>query len=106
MRCVESYVRIQQINSREGEISYKKLAQKINQVLMHNYKQKMLQRVLLATAKDLDASTMHIAEDRQVRWTTFTNISMWFDNWELDLVELGFATREPGGKVHIIDSFI
>jgi hypothetical protein len=27
-----SYVQIQQINSREGEISYKKLAQRINQV--------------------------------------------------------------------------
>jgi hypothetical protein len=59
----ESYVRICQINSREGKIMLTKLAARINAVLHHNYKQKMLQRVLSATAKNLDASTMHIAED-------------------------------------------
>ena len=75
--CVafESFVCIKQLNSRQGEITYKKLATKINAVLRHDYRQKMLQRILLATAKDLDASIMHIAEDRRVRWMTFTNIS-------------------------------
>ena len=82
----ESFVRIMQINSRQGEITYKKLAARINTLLRHDYQQKMLQRILLATAKDLDASTMHIAEDRRVRWTTFANISIWFDNWEFYLV--------------------
>jgi len=60
----ESFVRIMQINSKSGEITYKKLVVWINAVLHHNYGQKMLQRVLEATAKNLDASTMHIAEDR------------------------------------------
>ncbi len=80
--CVafKSYVWICQINSREGEITLKKLAARINAVLRHNYKQKMLQQILSATAKDLDATTMHIAEDRRVRWTTLKNISSWFDN--------------------------
>ena len=59
----ESYIRICQINSQEGKITFKKLAAKINPVLRHDYRQKMLQRVLLATAKDLDALTMHIAKD-------------------------------------------
>ncbi len=70
--CVafESYVRICQINSWEGEITLKKLTARINAVLHHNYKQKMLQRILSATAKDLDATTMHIAKDWRVRWTT------------------------------------
>jgi hypothetical protein len=61
----ESYVWIQQLNSREGEITFKRLASRINTVLHHNYWQKMLQRVLLAMAKNLDALTMHIAEDCQ-----------------------------------------
>ena len=52
---------IQQINSRQGEITYKKLVARINALLGHNYRQKMLQRILLATAKNLDLSTMHIA---------------------------------------------
>ncbi len=97
----ESYVCIQQLNSHQGEITYKKLAVKINQVLKKDYRQKMLQRVLLATAKNLDASTMHIAEDRRVRWTTHSNISNWFENWEFDLVNLGFVTRDANGKVTI-----
>ena len=99
----ESYVRIMQINSKEGEITFKKLSAKINAVLRHNYRQKMLQRVLSATARNLDASTMHIAEDRRVRWTTHANISSWFGNWEFDLVDLGFAVRAADGKVTIPD---
>ncbi len=99
----ESYVCIQQINMRQGEITYKKLVVRINRVLKHDYKQKMLQRVLCATAKNLDASTMHIAKDRQVRWTTFANISRWFDNWEFNLVEFGFATRGIDRTVTIPD---
>ena len=35
------------------------------------------------------------AEDRCIRCTIDKNISMWFDNWENDLVELGFARRDP-----------
>ena len=73
----------------------------LNTVLKQDYRQKMLQRVLSATAKSLDASTMSLAEDRRVRWTTFTNISSWFENWEWDLVELGFAMRDKDGTVRI-----
>ncbi len=91
--CVafESFVCIQQINSCQGEITYKKLMARINKLLRHDYWLKMLQHILLATANDLDVSTMHIAEDWQVCWTVFANISNWFDNWEFDLVEFGFA---------------
>ena len=103
--CVafESYIRICQINSKIGEITYKKLATRINTVLKHDYRQKMLQRVLSATANNLDASTMSVAEDRRVRWTTFTNISSWVDTWEWDLVQLGFAKRDEDGTVRIPD---
>ena len=103
--CVafESYIRIMQINSKEGELTYKNLAARINALLHHDYRQKMLQRVLLATAKNLDASTMHVAEDRRVLWTTEENIVCWFNNWEFDLVDLGFATRGADGTVTISD---
>ena len=42
----ESYVRIMQINSKDGEITYKKLLERINALLRHDYCQNMLQRVL------------------------------------------------------------
>ena len=66
----ESFVRIMQINYCQGEITYKKLGSRINALLGNDYRLKMLQRILLATSKNLDASTMHIAEDRCVRWMT------------------------------------
>jgi len=35
-------------------------------------------------------------------WTNHRNITIWFDNWEHDLVELGFAVCDPTtGKIHI-----
>ena len=40
------------------------------------------------------------------RWTTHTNISSWFDNWEFDLVDLGFAVRAADGKVTILDELL
>ena len=50
----ESFVCIMQINSRQGEITYKKkLAARINALLGHNYRQKMLQRILLADRKSV-----------------------------------------------------
>ncbi len=46
-----------------GEISYKKLAMCINTVLKQDYRQKMLQRVLSATANNLDALVLDMSED-------------------------------------------
>ncbi len=101
--CVafESYVRINQINSRDGELTMTKLAAKVNEAMGRNYRRKLLNRVLLSTAKDLDASKMEYCEDRRIGWTTFKNISTWFENWEMDLVELGFAFRDDDVKVSI-----
>ena len=41
------------------------------------------------------------AEDRRILWTTYDNLKTWFDNWEHDLVELGFATKDASGHVVI-----
>jgi hypothetical protein len=96
-----SYVCIQEINSPEGEITFKKLLVRINKVLKHYFRQKMLQQLLFAMAKNLDASMMHIAEDRRVRWTTYANISSWVEILEFNLADLGFAAKGTDGKVMI-----
>ncbi len=44
---------------------------------------------------DLNKAIGQNTEDRCIRCTIDKNISMWFDNWENDLVELGFAMRNP-----------
>ena len=40
-------------------------------------------------------------EERRTRWTTYSNISIWFDKWEYDLKDLGFATDNEGGGINI-----
>jgi hypothetical protein len=52
-----------------------------------------LQCVLKDSAINLDATKSTNAEDRWIRWTTYRNLSLWFDNWEDELVEQGFADR-------------
>ena len=49
-------------------------------------------RLLKATAVDIYADKSVPVEDRRIRWTTYTNLKMWFNNWSRDLIELGFVT--------------
>ena len=84
-------------------LTLKKLAAKINETMQHNYRSKLLNRVLMSTAKYLDASKMEYCKDPRIRWTTYTNISLWFDNWEYDLVHLVFAFYDEHGQCIIPD---
>jgi len=106
--CVafESYVRINQLNRRDDKLTLKKLAAKVNEAMKHNYRTKLLNRVLLSTAKYLDASKMEYSEERRIRWTTWPNINSWFDNWEKDLVELGFAYYDEDEHLIIPDEML
>ena len=45
---------------------------------------------------DFSATVCSLQEERRHRWTTYANINCWFDNWERDLVSLGFGTLEDG----------
>jgi hypothetical protein len=94
----ESYVHINQLNRRDDVLTLKTLAAKVNETMLHNYRSKLLNCVLLSTAKYLDASKMEYCEDRRIRWTTYLNISAWFDCWEYDLVNLGFAFYDKCGE--------
>jgi len=40
-------------------------------------------------------------EDRRKLWTTYDNIKTWFDNWEKDLIDLGFAEKDADDKTVI-----
>ena len=85
-------------------LSLKKLAVKVNETMLRsNYGSKLLTRVLLSTAKYMDASKMEYCEDRRIRWTMYSNISCWFDSWEYKLVDLGFAFHDEHGQCIIPD---
>ena len=38
----------------------------------------------------MQVNKVRCAEERQVKWTTFQNLNLWFDSWEKVLDELGF----------------
>ncbi len=65
---------------------------------------KLLDRILQHKGVDLKAGKVFSQEARRIQWTTAKNLSMWFDNWEHDLVQLGFATMIGNtGNIHIAD---
>ena len=102
----ESFVIINQLNGNMRVCSAKKYGPLIFKVVYGDHegasRTKLLNRVLRDTACNLNKCKSHNAEDRRIRWTNHRNISMWFDNWENDLVELGFASRDPTtGKILI-----
>ena len=41
------------------------------------------------------------AEDWRVKWTTYYNFKTWFDSWQENLIELGFAHYDEENKVVI-----
>ena len=77
------------------ECCHKKLALHLHLVLHNNTNDSdsrdFLKHVLNDTAVDLKAVKGANREDTRICWTTYKNLLLLFDNWEHDLVELGFA---------------
>jgi hypothetical protein len=48
---------------------------------------------MAAMAIDLKATKAKNAEERRIKWTTYINLDMWFENWISDLLKLGFAMK-------------
>ena len=61
----------------------------------------MLNRLLKSTALELTSGRSNNVEELCICWTTYFNIKSWFDNWEQDLLELGFAKVDSKGKTVI-----
>ena len=81
----------------------------INNVVLplvgERYSDKLLRRLLRKTDIYLAAIVQNPVEDRRIRWTTYSNLKLWFDSWKRDLVDLGFATIavDDQGKIYIPD---
>ena len=73
-----------------------------DQELPHDTGHTLLHRVFSEVAISLNASKTQSAEDQRIRWTTYKNLSTWFDNWERDLVDLGFAYVDPTTGIVVI----
>ena len=100
----ESHVRINQLNGMGGENTRSKLRSRVNKVMLvqeNVLSFKLLDRLIVETAIDLTAAKMDNVEQRRILWTTYKNLKMWFENWKVDLEELGFAHRDASGKLII-----
>ena len=59
-------------------------------------------QVTLAGQAILDALDLKV-EERRIRWTTHSNLKLWFDSWERDLLQLGFAEEDDKGTTVILE---
>ena len=104
----ESFVVINQLNGNGGNNTKKILASKVNAVMNQagNNSQlsfKLLNRIITATAININASKVHSVEARRILWTTYKNLKVWFENWEKDLLDLGFALKDEEGNTYVPD---
>ena len=99
----ESYVTINQINGTMRNCRRKNVGPLLQRVIYGHAEDwdTLFKRVQNSTASNLRRQKPKNAEDRRIRWTTGKNLNRWFDNWEDDLVELGFGTRDESGAVYI-----
>ncbi|KAL7532024.1 hypothetical protein ACHAWF_009676 [Thalassiosira exigua] len=93
-KAFESFMRIQQLNARGGvENSRRKMMMRVNAVVgkEDSVSFSLFNRLLKETAVDFFSGKSKNGEERRILWTTYHNLKMWFENWEQDLLQLGFA---------------
>jgi hypothetical protein len=102
LMAFELFVTICQLDGKAHETVHKRLATRLRNVLHHNSTALIgsqdwdfLKRVLKDTAVNLNPGKCKTVEDRRIRWTTYKNLCLWFDNWEHDLIELGSHITAP-----------
>jgi hypothetical protein len=100
--AAESYIIINQNSGNLCECTYRKLCACIEKVVCGinvdsnpRLAQHLLQCVLKHSSNNLSVLKSKQVEDRRICWTNYKNISMWFDNWERDLVQLRTALLDP-----------
>ena len=103
LRALESHVRVNQANCNAGLNERKMLMSKINLTLRPFTNTKtpnVLNSLFGRTKLSLTTICSDPAEERRVWWTTAKNITDWFDKWEKEMLELGFAQRDDTGHFY------
>ena len=98
-----SFMRINQINALGGDNTRRKLIPVIAETtnLSISTCEQLLRRLCRDTAIDMKADKIYFAEERRVRWTTYSNLELWFNSWEKSLRELGFMDTDDSGRLYI-----
>jgi hypothetical protein len=98
--CVglERYISICQTNKKCAKLGKQKLVVLVNtavnwQVADKQKSSKLLSRIVKYKKIDLDLVKVSTQEIRHIQWTKAKYLMMWFNTWEVTLLELGFAEK-------------
>jgi hypothetical protein len=100
----ESYIKIMQLNGHGGTLSNNKLMIILKKCTSPSITcdiRGLLRRLQKAAAESIVVGKGKNAEDRRIKWTTYYNLKTWFESWQEDLIELGFAHYDEENKVVI-----
>ena len=101
-QAFESYSMLNQINQ-QGHLNthggYLEVVQDVIRPLLPKVGPSLVNQLLKRTTTDFKGKISIPMEERRSRWTTYSNINMWFNQWETNLLELGFAYRQNGSIV-------
>ena len=96
-----SYINLEQAHASK-QSSMRVLSLKINKCLNRaGYTRKdqyFVRKLRKETADRLDIGDKNVMEDRRSKWTTFTNLNLWFSTWEQLLIDLGFGRKKRDGE--------
>lgn len=101
----ETCVRINQINGAAPEQkSSTMLAKRLDKVFAGHdapVSLKLVDQCMRVAAVEMLCKKTDNFEARRDAWTTYRNLSLWFDNRGRNLVDLGFAERDKDGNIVI-----
>jgi hypothetical protein len=84
LMAFKSFVTINHLNGMSWACQHKKLALVLRTMLPERRKARnFLKRVLHNTAVNFRANKGKNKEESQIHWTTYKNLLLWFNNWEL-----------------------
>ncbi len=104
VNAFESYIKIMQLNGHGGTLSNNKLKillKKCTSPSISCDTTSLFCRLQKAAADSIVVGKGKNAEDRRVKWMTYYNLKTWFDSWQEELIELGFANLDDENKVVI-----
>ena len=100
----QSYVKINQLNASVSKISRVALSKLVNMVMHLNGSTcSLLNQLLNEFAIDLSAKVEQPFKDCRLQWTMYNNISQWFDTWQQDLLDIGFAEMDDDNEFYLSD---
>ena len=74
-----------------------KVNKSLNKVGYTRKDQYFVRKLSRETADRLNIGNKNVMEDRRSKWTTFTNLNLWFGTWERILIDLGFGRKKREG---------